>query len=116
MHKKTNSFNQSNRRSFIKNSGLVILGSSLASPFAASASLFNVNKSTLKVGLIGCGGRGTGAAAQAMKADPNVELTAMGDVFADRLEESYNSLEKINPKQLKVNKKNKFVGLMHIRK
>jgi predicted dehydrogenase len=40
---------------------------------------------TLKVGLVGCGGRGTGAAAQALKADPNVKLVAMGDAFQDRL-------------------------------
>ena len=43
---------------------------------------------TLKIGLIGCGGRGTGAAAQALNADPHVKLTAMGDAFADRLESS----------------------------
>jgi predicted dehydrogenase len=42
----------------------------------------------LKVGLIGCGGRGTGAANQALRADKAVQLTAMGDVFADRLEGS----------------------------
>lgn len=110
MHKKTNSFHQSNRRTFLKNSGLVLLGSSLASPLAASASTFASQRSVIKVGLIGCGGRGTGAAAQAMKADPNVELTAMGDVFPDRLDESYASLEKINPKQLKVDKENRFIG------
>lgn len=111
MHKKTNSFHQSNRRTFLKNSGLVLLGSSLASPLAASASTFASQRSVIKVGLIGCGGRGTGAAAQAMKADPNVELTAMGDVFPDRLDESYASLEKINPKQLKVDKAKRFIGL-----
>lgn len=110
MHKKTNSFHQSNRRTFLKNSGLVLLGSSLASPLAASASTFASQRSVIKVGLIGCGGRGTGAAAQAMKADPNVELTAMGDVFPDRLDESYASLEKINPKQLKVDKAKRFIG------
>lgn len=43
---------------------------------------------TLRVGLIGCGGRGTGAAVQALRADRDVVLTAMGDVFADRLESS----------------------------
>jgi predicted dehydrogenase len=51
----------------------------------------------LRVGLIGCGGRGTGAAAQALQADPNVKLVAMGDVFADRLETSLTTLKK-NPK------------------
>lgn len=109
-HKKKSSLARSDRRTFLKNSGLILVGSSLASPMIASASTFTSLKSTIKVGLIGCGGRGTGAAAQAMAADPDVELTAMGDVFPDRLDKSYASLEKVNPKQLKVSKKNKFIG------
>ena len=40
----------------------------------------------LKVGLIGCGGRGTGAAVNAMNADKNVKLVAMADAFEDRLQ------------------------------
>jgi predicted dehydrogenase len=48
----------------------------------------------LRVGLIGCGGRGTGAAAQALAADKNVKLTAMGDAFKDRLESSLAELNK----------------------
>ena len=47
----------------------------------------------LRVGLIGCGGRGSGAAAQALQADNNVQLTAMGDLFEDRLQISLNSLK-----------------------
>src|SRR5262249_55069557 len=43
-------------------------------------------------GLIGCGGRGTGAATQALNADPNVKLIAMGDMFADRLQGSLATL------------------------
>ncbi len=46
----------------------------------------------LKVGLIGCGGRGTGAAVNALRADPNVKLWALADVFADHLESSLNAL------------------------
>ena len=46
----------------------------------------------LKVGLIGCGGRGTGAAVNALRADPNVKLWALADTFADHLESSLNSL------------------------
>ena len=64
----------------------------------------------LKVGLIGCGGRGTGAAAQALQADSNVLLTAMGDVFEDRLEESYKALMEEVPTKLKVEKATKFIG------
>lgn len=47
----------------------------------------------LKVGLVGCGGRGSGAASQALKADKNVRLTAMADAFADRLESSLTNLQ-----------------------
>src|SRR5438045_8051324 len=49
---------------------------------------------TLRVGLIGCGGRGTGAASQALRADRNVKLVAMGDVFRDRLDGSLTTLRK----------------------
>jgi predicted dehydrogenase len=50
---------------------------------------------TLRVGLVGCGGRGTGAAKQALRADPKVKLVAMCDAFMDRLESSLNELKEI---------------------
>jgi predicted dehydrogenase len=50
---------------------------------------------TLRVGLVGCGGRGTGAASQALKADPATKLVAMGDAFADRLEISLGSISRV---------------------
>jgi len=59
----------------------------------------------LKIGLIGCGGRGTGAASQALNADPNVQLTAMGDAFSDRLESSLAALKKDKEVGQKVNVK-----------
>ena len=49
--------------------------------------------STIKVGLVGCGGRGTGAAEQALTADSGTRLVAMADVFADRLQESLSALK-----------------------
>src|SRR5437763_15404458 len=48
----------------------------------------------LKVALIGCGGRGTGAAVQALSADKNVKLVAMADAFEDRLHESLAAIRK----------------------
>jgi predicted dehydrogenase len=48
----------------------------------------------LRIGLIGCGGRGTGAAGQALRADKNTRLVAMGDMFADKLEYSLAQLKK----------------------
>src|SRR3954470_17452968 len=47
----------------------------------------------LRVGLVGCGGRGTGAATQALSADPDVRLVAMADAFEDRLQESLSFLQ-----------------------
>jgi predicted dehydrogenase len=48
----------------------------------------------LRVGLVGCGGRGTGAATQALHADPNTKLVALADAFPDRLKSSLNTLRK----------------------
>jgi len=50
------------------------------------------NNTTLRIGLVGCGGRGTGAATQALKADSNVRLVSMADAFRDRLDTSLNRL------------------------
>lgn len=100
----------SSRRSFIKKSGIVLVSGSLGYPSGLYATKNPIKDNILKVGLIGCGGRGTGAAAQALHADPNVVLTAMGDVFEDRLEKSLVELNKIKPDQIKVNKAQKFIG------
>jgi predicted dehydrogenase len=101
--------NNPGRRSFLKNSGIALIGSTLAYS-GASAQIGGRKKTTLKVGLIGCGGRGTGAAVQALQADPDVVLTAMGDVFEDRLNSSYQEVIKVAPTKVKVNNQNKFVG------
>ncbi|MCA9096229.1 MAG: Gfo/Idh/MocA family oxidoreductase [Planctomycetaceae bacterium] len=81
------------RRDFLK-SGALAVGGSLAGSMALNSSLYAEGSSVLKVALIGCGGRGTGAAKQALMADPNVQLVAMGDAFQDRLEKSHGLLKK----------------------
>ena len=97
---KKNNLNDPNRREFIKSTGVALMGSSIALNLGLPGSTvehgkYNKDKANvLKVGLIGCGGRGSGAAAQALTADPDVILTAMGDVFMDRLEESYKSFNR----------------------
>ncbi|RYG40564.1 MAG: gfo/Idh/MocA family oxidoreductase, partial [Chitinophagaceae bacterium] len=73
-------------------------------------SFAGINSDTLKVGLVGCGGRGSGAAAQALKADPNVVLHAVGDIFKDKLDDSLNNLRKIHGDKVKVDEEHKFVG------
>ena len=72
------------RREFLKTSSTMAIASAIAAPHILSSARAASPGDTLKVGLIGCGGRGTGAAAQAMKADSNVELFAVGDVFEKR--------------------------------
>src|SRR5690606_27729512 len=107
--KKSNLINESiNRRKFIKSTGAVIGGATVLN-FGFATPLFAKNE-TLKVGLVGCGGRGTGAASQALKADPNVELTAMADIFQDHLDNSYDILYKLHPEKVKVSQDHKFVG------
>jgi myo-inositol 2-dehydrogenase / D-chiro-inositol 1-dehydrogenase len=101
---------QTSRRDFLKTSALV--GGALAAPAIVPGGLFAAeNNKPLKVGLIGCGGRGSGAANQALRADKNVTLTAMGDVFEDQLQNSLKSLQAQLPEKVKVDPDHRFVGL-----
>src|SRR5690606_17184189 len=69
-----------------------LMNSAAAAGAAATVSLSNVahaaGSDTIRVGVVGCGGRGTGAAEQALSADEGCRLVAMGELFADRLESS----------------------------
>lgn len=76
------------RREFVKSSAAAVAVGTLATPILAHAG----GSDRIKVGLIGCGGRGTGAAVQALRADPGVVLWSMGDVFKDRLETCHTNL------------------------
>ncbi|MBI3410444.1 MAG: Gfo/Idh/MocA family oxidoreductase [Planctomycetes bacterium] len=77
------------RRRFLQASAAGAAVTLAAAPFVHAG-----GTDTLRVGLIGCGSRGTGAAAQALKADRNVRLTAMGDAFRDRLDTSLAQLSR----------------------
>ncbi len=79
---------------------------------AAPGLLFGAPASNaLKVGLIGCGGRGTGAASQALKADDFAELTAVGDVYQERIDNCLTELTKANAAKVKVETSKQFTGL-----
>lgn len=85
--------NAPSRRRFLKTSSAAVAGGALVSSLQFPSVTFGApNSRKLKVGLVGCGGRGTGAAAQALKADSNVEMWAMGDVFEDQLDRSEKNL------------------------
>lgn len=64
----------------------------------------------IKVGLIGCGGRGTGAAIDAVHAAPNVEIVALGDVFRDHLDQCRGTLSNEVPAAMKVTQEQCFTG------
>lgn len=66
---------------------------------------------TLNVALVGCGGRGTGAAEQALYTDGPTRLVAMADVLPDRLASSYNILSKKRPNQMDVPPERRFIGM-----
>jgi myo-inositol 2-dehydrogenase / D-chiro-inositol 1-dehydrogenase len=80
------------RRQFIETSAKVIGTGTILSVLPISMSAYGGAAGEIKVALIGCGGRGTGAASQAIEADPDVRLVAMADVFGDRLEKCFKNL------------------------
>jgi len=96
---------QATRRELLKSAAVAGALSAFPQAYAAGGDL-------LRVGLVGCGDRGTGAAAQALAADPNVKLVAMADAFEDRLAGSLSILhgdEKVGEK-VDVRPEQRFVG------
>lgn len=99
-----------NRRSFLQSTGTVVGGALLSglSPerFAHAAT----GSDEIKVALIGCGGRGSGAANQALGTEGKVKLVAMADAFKDRLEGSLDQIKKQKPEKVDVPEEHKFIG------
>jgi predicted dehydrogenase len=86
-----NTENKNSRREFVKTSA-VLTGGAIAMPLMSKANFFSGAADTIKVALIGCGGRGTGAAMQACLTKQNVKLVAMADAFRDRIDSCYKAL------------------------
>ena len=82
----------------------------MAASLPLSRSAYAAGSDTLAIGLIGCGGRGSGAAVNAMNAGTDVRLIAMADVFEDKLKGSRERLKKIKPDQFDVDDEHCFVG------
>ncbi|MFN3651978.1 MAG: Gfo/Idh/MocA family protein [Armatimonadota bacterium] len=99
----------SSRREFLK--GATAAGS--AALLASGNYAFAQGSDQLKVGLIGCGGRGTGAAVDALQADKGAVLTAMGDVLPEVIERSVGALRKHETfgSRVQVSASQQFVGL-----
>jgi myo-inositol 2-dehydrogenase / D-chiro-inositol 1-dehydrogenase len=107
----SNSQNVTTRREFLKNSSAIAVGAIAAPAILTNQTRAAEKSDTLRVGLIGCGGRGTGAAKNALTADKNVVLVAMGDVFEDHLQTSLKGLKAEFPDRVKVDPEHCFVGL-----
>jgi predicted dehydrogenase len=108
---------QRSRREFMKASSAAVVGSVVVSSVPLSANAYYSSDDVIKIGIIGCGGRGTGATVQALSTRENIKLVAMADAFRDQLD---NSLEQIlNPEaghaeavagRVDVPEEHKFVG------
>src|SRR5262245_17471942 len=81
------------RRTFVKESAVAVAATTAAAQLSVLPNAHAAGSDTLKVGLVGCGGRGTGAAEQALTADKNVKLVAMADAFQNRLEGCLSTLK-----------------------
>ena len=108
---------QTNRRNFIKKTTLATTGIiSTTLPVRSFANVLDNKK--LKLALVGCGGRGSGAVVNALSADDQVELVSMADVFQDKLDSSLKAITDHfdGRKKIKVKEKNKFIGFNSYKK
>jgi len=95
------------RRDFIKTSA----AASLAAAIPAGLGLYAAGSDAIRVGVIGCGGRGTGAAIDAVNSSPGVEIIALFDPFQDRIDKSLKTLQEKVPAAVKVRPDRCFTGL-----
>ncbi|MEO7314240.1 MAG: Gfo/Idh/MocA family oxidoreductase [Ginsengibacter sp.] len=80
------------RRKFITQSS-ILAGGLLAMPYLSKANYFSGADDVIKVAVVGCGGRGTGAAVQALQSRQNVKIVALADAFQDRLDRCLKTLK-----------------------
>ena len=96
------------RRDFLKTTGRIAAASTLA---AAATHVHAAEDNTIRVALVGCGGRGTGVVANALSVQNGpIKLVAMADVFESRLKTSHKNLEKKFGDKVDVPEDRKFIG------
>lgn len=100
------------RREFIKKgSSLLVAGGVVAGSLKLAQAAHAFGSDTIKIGLVGCGGRGTQAAIQAMNTEGGaVHLVALGDVFPDRLQQAYRGAKSRHGDKVDVPRERQFVG------
>lgn len=96
------------RRKFLKTSGQAVGASALASVLIPSVHAADANE--IRIALVGCGGRGTGAAGDALVQGPQMKLVAMSDVFENKLSSSHGNLSRKFEGQVNVPEDKKFIG------
>lgn len=104
------------RREFLKRSTATAVGTAVLGTLAVPRGAHAGGSDVIKIGLVGCGGRGSGAASNAMKADPNCKLVALADTFADRIEAAKRNLQKAGGAKYAVTDDACFVGFDAYRK
>ena len=102
--------NNPSRRDFLKTSTTAAAGASLVSSLSAVQAAHTSYDETVRLGMIGCGGRCTGAAGNAMNTEGPTKLVAMCDAFDDRLQGSLKTLKRKYKDQVDVPKERQFVG------
>ncbi|MGL4512090.1 MAG: Gfo/Idh/MocA family oxidoreductase [Lacipirellulaceae bacterium] len=98
----------SSRREFL--AAAAVTGGVLAAGLPTARAAHASGDHRLRVGVIGCGGRGRGAASDALKAGADVAIVALSDAFADRVEEAERILAEEHPGRVDVPKERQFVG------
>src|SRR5436190_17033117 len=99
------------RRSFLQTSSKALAAGALAGALPVERFALGASPGdTLRIALVGCGGRGSGAADQALSTSGGVKLVALADVFPDRLESSLKSLQGQHKEKVEVSDDNKFIG------
>ncbi len=101
---------ETSRRNFIKSSSAIVASGAMTGSLGISRTAHAAGSDVIKIGLIGCGGRGTGAAVQAMNTEGPTKLVAMADAFGDRLQQAYRSIKGKHKGKVDVPKDRQFTG------
>jgi predicted dehydrogenase len=116
MHETNDSPSQSgfSRRNFLKTTSAAAVGGSILGGLTVERSAHAAGDDLIKIALVGCGGRGSGAANQALttfkEIGNNLKLVAMADIHKDRLESSLANLQKIHGERVEVSPEAQFIG------
>jgi myo-inositol 2-dehydrogenase / D-chiro-inositol 1-dehydrogenase len=103
--------NSPTRRDFIRTATAAAVGGAVASSITGVPGAYAAGSDEIRVGLVGCGGRGTGAAGNVLKAAPGVRIVALADAFKDRLDKCRATLAEQHPEVATVPEDRSFVGL-----